>query len=488
MYETMLLLTVAVYFGVVAFYLRSGLASLYHPLTLYLAFHGFVFVLRPIIVDLAGYDYVYHVYQFRPSLEDKLTVLGATNLGLLSFAWFSMRSGNVPMTFKSGPAHDAERKLIRRVLPWMLAICVPIGVYSLYRATNVAVTGENSMIMKDNIRVNTTDVGYLTEAMLMLVPVTALIAWYWRFTLYSLAPLALFFVIKAASGGRGPFVVAAFATALFFFYDRKIKLPSARILAFALAVGFVFNAIGTDRGYALREALGFENQTVRYSSEGLRPLEGQDFANLEYFEYIVYVIPQRSGTYDYFLNNLQLLTEPIPRVLWPGKPAGAPIKTIDWFRYGQPLGMTSSLPGLGWTQLGWLGVAFWCGLWGWALGRFYRWFAGGDQDAIKISTYLVFYSLLIIGFRDGGLITIFRQGLFLLLPIGLLVLVRRFKGVPTLAMIRLALARQAQGPTRAMRARQATRVAEADAPTLAAPSASSVPRSVRRRLALGKPA
>lgn len=467
MYEVMLLFSVAVYAVVISIYLRSGLASLYHPLTLYLGFHGLVFVFRPILVYVMDYDFIYYVYEFRPSLADKLTALAAANLGFITFSAFVMKFGNVPMTFRGDVAHDIEREQIRKVLPIVLVVCASLGIYALFQVVSGSITGETTMVTKSGIRVNTTEVGYLSESTLMLIPVCALIAWFWRFRLLSLVPLAAFFVFKASSGGRGPFVTAVFAAALLYFYDRRIKMPSVRVVLIAVALGSVFSLIGQDRGYALREALGFENQTVNYSNSQMGFMEGQDFANMEYLEYIVYVVPQRSGTYDYFLSNLQLLTEPIPRVLWKDKPIGPPIRTIDWFEYGSPLGMTYSMPGMGWLQFGWIGVFVWCGLWGWALGKFYRWFAKGPQSALAVCTYLIFYALLIVGYRDGLLLTIARQGLFLMFPVALLAGVRIASGIPRIDDIRLAMV-----------ARRKPRRNEHDPAVL--------PRSARNRLRVGK--
>jgi oligosaccharide repeat unit polymerase len=394
-----------------------------------------------------GYQFIYQIYMFTPSEMDRVVALMATSLGLIVFMATCVRSGHVPMVFRDSPTHRVERQLMRKALPIMLLICVPIGVYSLKMVVDGAVSGESSMITVNGVKINTTSVGYMTDAMLILVPVCGLFAWYHRFRLYAFLPLAIFFVVKASTGGRGPVVVAAAGTAYFFMYDKKIKLLDARILALAAFVAVAFTYIGQDRGYALRQFLGFGNFSENMESDGTEKnfIAGMDFANMEYLEYMVYVVPQRSGTYDYFLANLQLLTEPVPRALWPGKPVGAPIKTINLLDYGNPMGITASLPGVGWFELGWLGVVIWCGLWGWGLGAFYRWFAAGPQDAISVSLYLVSLPILIIAFRDGALLTVVRTGVFYVIPVLVMMLARRILRIPTFAHVRLALARQAGG-------------------------------------------
>jgi len=330
---------------------------------------------------------------------------------------------------------------MRRTLPLMMVICVPLGVYSLLTVVDVVTSGVTSMVMKNGYRVNTTGSGYLTDAMLLLVPVCSLFAWYFRFRLYAFVPLVVFFLLKASTGGRGAFVIAVVSAAYFYFYDKKMRMPGIRLLILAGFIGFVFNSVGQDRGYALRETLGMKNEYAMAGDGTTRAFfEGMDFASMEYVEYVVYVVPQRSGTYDYFLNNLQLLTEPIPRALWPGKPIGAPIQLIDYFAYGNPMGMSVTLPGAGWAELGWVGVIIWCGLWGWALGRFYRWFVTGPQDAISVSFYMVSLPVLLVGFRDGALMTVVRQGVFYILPVILMMITRKAMKLPSYAQIQASLA------------------------------------------------
>ncbi|MET0251095.1 MAG: hypothetical protein ABW203_02855, partial [Novosphingobium sp.] len=146
-------------------------------------------------------------------------------------------------------------------------------------------------------------------------------------------------------------------------------------------------------------------------------MESMDFANMEFFEYLTETIPRKSGSYGYFLNNLQLFTEPIPRVLWPGKPVGAPIKLYNLVDYGTPIGMTNSLPGEGWAQAGYFGVVLWCGLWGLVLGSVYSRFARGRQGNFDVALYFAFLPIFVVAYRDGLLLTIARTGVFYLAPV-----------------------------------------------------------------------
>ena len=91
MYETALALSVICFVLVTVYFVRSPSFSLFHPLTFYSAFHGFIFVFRPIIVWINDYSYIYRGYQFTPSPSDKLTVILASNAGFLAFAFFLIK-------------------------------------------------------------------------------------------------------------------------------------------------------------------------------------------------------------------------------------------------------------------------------------------------------------------------------------------------------------------------------------------------------------
>lgn len=443
MYVAALVLSLATFIAAAIYYVRHPAFSIYHPLTLYICFHGFLFVFRPILAWYEQFSAIYGYFMFTPSPADKLAVLLASNLGFIVFFVACLSAGHCPMQFKQDRFAIAERGHLRRIFPYVLAICLPIGGYSMYHfwsgvSSNEAFSGM-ALDRNTGIFISTAGNGYLLEAQTMLASATALIAWVYRFRLIALAPLAAFFLLRAGTGGRGPFIAAIGMAILLYFYEKRQRLPAARLAllgAFALAA-FVF--VGENRGAQFRKALGVEDQAhVSTLSDNEKFLEGMDFGNLEYFEYIVYAVPKLTGTYDYFLDNLQLFTEPIPRVLWISKPIGPPVQRFNLMDYGKPYGMTRSLPGEGWYAWGWLGVCLWCGLWGWAMGRIYRAFAEGPQNALQTAAYMVFLPILIVAFRDGSIVTIFREGIFYFFPLAVWFGISRSMGLPTARDMRFA--------------------------------------------------
>lgn len=449
MYEVALALSVLTFAAVVLAFVRSGAFSAFHPLTFYCLFHGFVFVFRPIVAYFSDFSYVYIAYRFFPSEADKLTVILASNLGFVCFAVASLRSGGIPMQFKWDHFADLERDRLKSVFFWIAAICAPIGAYSLATVwTSAASTGIGyEGMVRDagtGIYINTTGNGYLLEAQLMLATCGAMFAWLFRFKLIALLPLLLFVVFRAGTGGRGPFVTALVAVGLLYLYEQRRRIPTIRAMGMGLALVLAFTTVGDDRGSAIRRAITGDSQSEVFgiTREGERFLEGMDFANMEYFEYIVYAVPQRSGTFSYFNDVLQVFTEPIPRVLWPGKPIGAPFTRVRLFDYGNPIGMTKSLPGQGWFSLGWLGVISWCSLWGWVLGWVYRRFVEGPQNSIMTAAYMMFLPIMIIAYRDGEIVTVLRQGLFFIGPLVLWHLFARGLAIPTAQQLRSTLQRK----------------------------------------------
>jgi oligosaccharide repeat unit polymerase len=443
MYFAALGLGVLISLGVLLVFMKSPAFNLFHPLAIYSAFHVLIFVIRPILAYWLGYSALYAGYRFTPSADDKLTVILAANLGYVVFAFFSLRAGGIAVRFKADAAAAEERARLSRTFLWVVAICAPLAIYSLARNFS----SENSIYdglvtdYRTGISINTKGNGYITDAQLMLVSMSAYWAWLGRFRLLSLVPIGAYVVLRAGTGGRGPFIAALIIFGLLYLYDRRQRFPGFKImLAAVLAVSF-FVSVGADRGQWLRVMIGLQDQssTIEHAAVDQKFMESMDFANMEFFEYVVWVVPRQSGTYDYFLSNLQLFTEPVPRVLWPGKPVGAPIQMVSLWDYGQPIGMTMSLPGQGWFSFGWAGVVIWCGLWGQVLGWVYRRYWQSDQSALKTATYMTFMATLVVAFRDGNLVTIAKQAGPYLVPVLIWHVIARLQGVPRLSVLRARL-------------------------------------------------
>ncbi|MBO9602023.1 MAG: oligosaccharide repeat unit polymerase [Novosphingobium sp.] len=418
MYELLLVAGPIIWLSFAVLYLRRGIASIYHPATYYLAFHGFVFVVRPLFKAFYDYRFIYNFYGFLPTPADQARALAVADLGFIVFMSVVLWIGSVPMRFPPpNPQRERATYSARLELVVACALCAPVALFSLYRSLGDRFSESSSMVYDagTGITYNTDTVGYLTDANNMLAPIAVLIAWQFRFRWWSLLPFAGYIASRVmVGGGRWTFIMASAALALLFLYSHRQKWFTLPIAAGGAALLLVFSIVGEQRDFFLDMIRG---DRVELVDSGLAPLEGMDFGNQEYLEFLVQTVPERTGTYAWFLGNLQLFTEPIPRALWPNKPLGAPIKSFDLFDYGNPVGMTSSIAGVGWVNGGYFGVILWCGLFGWIYGRIYRWFVFSRQTPAIVAVYAMILPVSIQMFRDGSLITFVKFPLFFLLPI-----------------------------------------------------------------------
>ena len=424
MYDVVLAASTLAYLALVAVYLTRPFASFLHPATLYLAIHGFLFVLRPVFARIYDYDFVYRLFNFQPSVADKVTVIVAANVGMYAFVLASWRYANRLPT--PSDAEDARALRTRLLRPLILAWVVlgPLAVWS--SVTNwgrrAAEFDTLARSLSTGVQINLEGSGWFYDSALMLGPLAVLTVWTTRFRWYGWPPFALFLILQAGSGVRGPIVYAAMALMALWILEKRRNWPDLRVAVAALTVLVLFNAVVLDRGNSVREAFGGPSTTQISVTDGLDPLEQMDFANLEYFEYIVFAVPQRTGTYDYFAQNLQIFTEPVPRVLWDEKPVGAPIQFFSLWDYGRPIGMTGSMPGQGWLALGYPGVVIQCGLFGLMFGAFYVFFLQRRTGAAARLVYAFLLANLVLCIRDGTLLVFVRTLPFYLGPVLLVLL------------------------------------------------------------------
>jgi hypothetical protein len=419
MYEALLVGGVVLWLAAVGIYARSGLASVYHPATYYLFFHGFIFVFRPIVAHITGFDSIYKFYEFTPSMYVKQMVLIGANLGFAAFMVAVMKTGREPLVLKPTRWRQPDTQRGNQLaLLLTVLLLAPLGIAS--QISGLANRTNNNDMVLDAATghfINTTGNGYFSNAAAVLGALVVLLAWQFRFRLVALLPFAAYVGVRAAAGGaRWTFLLTSVSMGLFFLYDRKLKWPSPRVIALGLAALALFVVVGEQRDIFIAYLNGEPPREDLFKD---RFLEGMDFGNLEYYEFLVSIIPDRTHTWGYFLDNLQVFTEPVPRILWPGKPIGPPIQLWQIFDYGNPIGMTNSLPGEGWSQLGLIGVAFWCGLWGATMGWLYNLFARSRQTGYQVALYLLLLPITVQFFRDGLLISALRFSMFYLVAVGL---------------------------------------------------------------------
>jgi oligosaccharide repeat unit polymerase len=416
--------------------------------------------------------------------------LVVVNCGLLAFTFTSLRFGRAAFQIRRDPFIEVEKRELTRPFLLLCAGLLPIVAYSFYRVWAVRMNGNESIFLVpgSGVFINVSGNGYTQGANIVCVSVAAILAWLFRFRIWSLLPLAAFVFFRAGTGGRGPIALVLACLASFYLFEFRKRWPGWRVIVLAVLGFVIFNAVGSDRGRAVRDLVTAGETRASQAHADLKPMEGMDFANMEYVEYLTDMIPRRTGTYEYFVDQLQIFTEPIPRALWKGKPVGQPIRLFNLFDYGFPIGMTYSLPGEGWKGLGLLGVVFWCGLWGAVLGAIYNAWAVSRQGVIGTSAYFALLAMLILFYRDGIPITVFRAGVFIVTPVPLWAGIARLMGATRAKELRRLALERAGGAGEDHLARGGgpgpdSRESPAPAPRSArhAQSVAVVPRAWRRR-------
>ena len=260
MYDAMIVVSIGVLAFVTVFYVRHPACSIYHPVTMYLAFHALVFVFRPIMSRVYDYRLIYNAVGFYPSEWGRVTVLLGTNLALLVFVGVALRVGGQPMQFRQGPAEVANRRYWMRLF-WLVAI--PIGLVSVYSLVTQwllesASIRINELDERTGARTMTIVSGYLVIAGSMLTPITVIFAYLNRFKLWSLLPFAGFAILRLGTGGRGDFISGLLMLGALFLFDQRRKWPTPRTVMAGLAGLLVFVTVVQDRGAGVRELFGLE--------------------------------------------------------------------------------------------------------------------------------------------------------------------------------------------------------------------------------------
>ena len=435
MYDLILLASTLFYGAVVLAYLRHPAASLFHPAGIYLLFHGLVFTVRPIIARIYDFDLIYRVYDFHPSLSDKITAILAADLGLLVFVTAALWIANARPAIIARTDWERVRHIMRGPIFTAALLLTPLAVAAALGNWQLRAEGFASMTMDagTGFKVNTTGNGWFTTSSLMLGSLAIMVLWAGRFRWWTWLYFALLLVLQGGSGGRGPIVFAVIGVGVLVLLENRRRWFDWRGVALVLLGIAVFNSLVVDRGAGIRQLVdgsrhGTEVQYRDYDDQ-TAPLEHMDFANLEYLEFLVYAVPQRTGTYDYFLSYLQLFTEPIPRKLWPGKPVGAPIQRFQLFDYGRPVGMTMSVPGVGWIELGYVGVVIQSLIFALLYGGIYRLLLMRRPDGNRAIAYALLMGSSLVIYRDGTILTFARTLPFYLGPFLLAVLLARINGL-----------------------------------------------------------
>ena len=441
MIEIALTAQVLVALAVLAFFLASNQASIFHPAASYLAFHSLVFVIRPLLVYCFGFHSIWSYMVFQPTEVDQVRTLAVASAALIVFVGVSLRAGRCRTAFlKQEPF---EFSLVERnALLWTTITLLPLILCSVYYTRGgPESTGERAA---NGVFIMTNSTGYLNDSQMLLGPL--LCAWMVvsRFHWANLLPVGLYVGYRSWVGwSRWTILLFFLMVIIAFCWQRRLRWLPVWALVLAVPVVLLFNTLGHNRDLLRAYLEGKHPEVLTYARPGMSSAEKaslrwdtQDFANFDYLCAVIAIVPDRTGTYTYGLQYLQLFTEPIPRILWHGKPAGVPVRLFDLNHYANFLGLTVSLVGDGWMSGGWLGVLLTMAIAGIIVGAAHRTFWRSQENGIWALLYISFLGISPNWFRDGG-ISVFKFLLFTWAPLLVWMLFCWLLGgrlVPTVAM------------------------------------------------------
>ena len=403
-------------------FLSSRSASLFHPMAFYLMFHGIVFVLRPLVVHYLGLYGIFRYLTIEPDENLMVQTLLVSSFGLLVFSIPALLLGQGRIRFPEMAFEFTNAQ--RQAFVAVLLLLGPLAIYSATVAGGeVSFSGGDGvqmsydMLTGNAIYVNST--GYIVDAQSMGGALGILIIWRYRFAWWSFIPLGMFLALRAFMGwGRWAIVLTLMSLALLYLFKTGRRWPRVHYAIFVVPLFLLFQSLGADRNY-IRDSIAQDDTpkfTYRAAATQTSSLDTPDFANFDFLAYVLRAVPDLSQTYTYFTQYLQLFTEPIPRILWSGKPVGPPIQLINLNDYGNFRGMTVSLIGDGWMSLGWVGIVVTLGFAASVLALVHRWFWRNNDRPKVVLIYCLFVPLSIQWFRDGG-ISIAKFVLFTMLPL-----------------------------------------------------------------------
>lgn len=396
-------------------------SSIFTPAFWYLSFHGLVFVMKPLLFIVGDFDFVFSYIGFYPDNQKLAEALFISDVALVCF----LAGSYIRLGWKGRAIVPLDLSAIRtsgQIYSFVIAslIVMPLIAISLLKAgagfSYDGSTGHH-MEMIDGISINVNTTGYLTELKNMMTPFAFLVVVVFGLRRWVLVLLVLYFSYRLYLGWeRIHLVVLVMNLVLLYLAVRGKRWFSPAFAVVAICTLPLFSFLGENRDYFKSFFGGDAVERTEFHDPGvLDGLDNLDFANYEYLVYIISVVPEYSQSYTYWTQYLQLFTEPVPRIIWSGKPVGMPIKLVNLNEWGNFVGLTKSSVGDAWMSFGYLGVVINLFLIGYFLAfLFEKLFLNGDVVQRVMWLMLIPFSMQL--FRDGGAVTIMKFLLFASLP------------------------------------------------------------------------
>lgn len=379
-------------------------APVYHPYTVYVAYHFVGFVVRPLVISQVGYSHLWEWVGFTPSSDELWRSTIVANAALLSVT--------------GGLIYSCRNRVIRKLPPATLrvgswygfvaaaSVLTLAGYYANYRTFYGA--GLDRVISYEVLDVEKggsalVGISGYTTALAETLPILCVTLFLVpRLRSLAIAFTAAFVGFRFFAGAqRLSFVVVVAAIVLIIHVNKGYRYPRFLPLIGVLCFAFMFDVVGHDR-FALRKILhgttSVSEVLENYVSERGSNRLTSDVVEFDVATSTIAVVDAHRA-YSYGSQYLRLLVWPIPRQIWPEKPVLTNV--VDLNRYGNFRYLTTSLYGDVYMIFGLTLVPILFFLLGLFFGRLY-------QASLKTRSALgyLFYWIVLMYMqtllRDGG--------------------------------------------------------------------------------------
>lgn len=367
--------------------------TLYHPATVYLAFHVAAFCLRPTLVHLLDLEFAFRHLDFTPRPGHLQLALVVSSVGLVVFCLACSLAG--PGQLPAEPGGEREPDPVdRRALYWTGAVFVPLGLYS---ALHSDVLG--SWVNDVFVAAETT--GLLPHLHLVLLPVTVLFILVNRWRPWSFVPFIAYLLhLLGRPWGRWAVLLAVFALLLVWLWDHRRRVPP---LWSCLVPPLLFSALvllAPDRSALmvwLRGERSARSTITRAQPDARERLDSLDLANFDALTHILATVPGESS-HSHGAQYLRILTQAAPREAGRNRAERPASERPEAARPGLPV----SLVGDGWITGGWPGLVVTMAVAGAGMGFAHRWFIRYQHHAAAACAFLLCSAVIVQVYRDGG--------------------------------------------------------------------------------------
>lgn len=385
---------------------------IYHPFAIYLAYHFFGWVIRPISVYSSGYSFIWRRLRFPPDVEDIILTTIVSNLALLSCTLGLALAAGIQRAIRPLPP---TRLVVRRPrLFWMCATAlIAAGLYGTYRGYGSAgLESVHGFDVAADPTGGTRLVGVsgYTLALAETLPITCVILLLSRVPrTLAYGASSLFVLVRLYVGAqRLSFVVVILAGIFNWMILHGRRTLPLWLVGLLVIAGTTFDIVGHDR-LVLRRVLAGEAGLSEIWDGYVAERTGKDTKAMDVVEYesgtaAIHVISRDTG-HSYGTQYLRILIWPIPRQIWPEKPvftstvrleeSGYNFKDLTYTSYGD-LYMTLGIPAV---IVGFI-------LFGWAAGRVYR-IASTTERPLPYIFFWIFLIYIMTMLRDGGIVFLY---------------------------------------------------------------------------------